>query len=56
MARRKLSMNEYLEMVYQWHRGRSVPLNWTLSEESSLAEWLRRRQGIRPPSEVIRDP
>ena len=24
MARRKLSMNEYLEMVYQWHRGRSV--------------------------------
>ncbi len=24
MARRKLSMNEYLEMVYQWHQGRSV--------------------------------
>ena len=24
MARRKLSMNEYLEMIYQWHRGRSV--------------------------------
>lgn len=24
MARRKIAMNEHLEMIYQWHRGRSI--------------------------------